>query len=96
MPVATPNEIGRRRRVLDGAMAVAGQLTGTWRRTADGYVMLLQFDAGPGLIAGNRCWCKWWLMKCSQAGGDGRASLRWSVVAGGSIYEVTGSRRPPR
>ena len=54
--VVIPEESGEHVRVLPvaGTMAVAGQLTGTWRRTADGYVLLLQFDAGTGFVAGEQ------------------------------------------
>ena len=93
--VAIPEEGGERVRVrpVAGTMAVAGQLTGTWRRTADGYVMLLQFDARAAFIAGEQVLVQ--VVVNEMQPGRWRRAGQLALVGGGGWIYLRGDRESP-
>ena len=93
--VAIPEEGGERVRVrpVAGTMAVAGQLTGTWRRTADGYVMLLQFDAGAAFVAGEQVLVQ--VVVNEMQPGRWRRAGQLALVGGGGWIYLRGDRESP-
>jgi len=74
-------------------MAVAGQLSGTWRRTAAGYVMLLQFDAGAEFVTGEQVLLQ--VVVNEMQPGRWRRAGQLALVGGGGWIYLRGDRESP-
>jgi hypothetical protein len=85
--VAVPEAEGEgvRIRPVAGTTAGTGQLTGTWRRTNEGYRVLLRFDAGADLVAGDHVLVQV-VVNEMQPGRERRAGQLALAGGGGWVY----------